>query len=257
MLLRRELRRNLKAFLISTGICTALSLYLVALIPTMGGEMQQMLDLKMPKQLQLAFGMQGLDFSSPMSTYALMYSYLYLTLGLFAATTFGQVVAKEFADKTAEFLFSLPARRIDILRTKLLVAAGYLTAAVAVLTIATAVGFRLIIGEGQGLGALVEMAVGYWVGAMFMGALAFLLSARFVRTRMAIGIVMGAYLLQVVISLNDGLAPLKYLSPFDWFKGNAIVSGGLDPASLAIGLVATAMCLVAGVRLFVRKDVLV
>lgn len=258
MLIQRELRQNLKGFIINTLICTALSLYLVALIPSMGADLQEMLDMKLPKQLQLAFGMSGVNMQNPMSAYSIMFGYLYLTFGIYAATIFGRIVSKEYAEKTAEFLYSLPATRMQIIVSKLGVAMGYLTVSVLVTFVATLIGFATLIKDPVRLAPLLWMTVAEWLGAMFLGALAFLLSAYYVKSRMAVGIVLGAYLLQVVLSLNQNLDALKVISPFDWFKGNQIVSSESLPLGytlLAIAL--TGVCGFIGFRRFHRADVLV
>lgn len=258
MLIQREIRQNLKGFIITTVICSLLSLYLIAMIPSMGKDLQQMVDLKFPKQLQLAFGMSGVNFQSPMGAYCIIFGYLYLTFGIYAATLFGRIVSKEYADKTAEYLYSLPATRVQIIATKLGVAVGYLTASVLVTFLLSLIGFVGILKEPVRLAPLYWMTVAEWLGALFLGSLAFLLSAYYFRARMAVGIVLGAYLLQVVLSLNEDLEPLKVISPFDWFKGNQIVSSEGLPLGytlLAVGL--TGICGYIGFRRFQRADVLV
>ena len=258
MLFQRELRQHLKGFLITTGICAALSMYMIVLLPSMGADMQRILDMKLPKEMQAAFGMNTMDFSRPISTFSMMFSYLYLTFGIYAATLFGNIVAKEFNDKTAEFLFSLPARRIDLIRTKLLVAAGYLTVGILLVTLISAVTFMLVVGKDFGLAELLWMSAGYWLGAMFFGMLSMLLSAFYLKTRLAVGIVLGAYILQVVISLKENLAFMKYLSPFDWFKGGDIVrDSGLNGPAVVIALVLTIGACIWGVRKFLQRDVMV
>lgn len=258
MLFRREIRLNLKGFIICTAICSALSLYLIAMIPSMGTDMQEIMKMKVPKQLQIAFGMDRLDFHTPMGTFPLMFSYLYLTYGIYAASMFSRIVSKEFTEKTAEYLFSLPARKIDLIMTKLWVAIGYLSLSVGITFLASWIGFAAIMPSEDSFRALLSMGAAYWMGGMFFGALSFLLSAFYLKSRMAVGMVLGFYLLQVVLSLNESLRLLKYISPFDWFKGSDIAIGnGLSWVSVCIALVGIASCLVVGARRFVRRDVLV
>lgn len=99
---------------------------------------------------------------------------------------------------------------------------------------------------------------GVVVGNPVFGAMAFMLSSFYTKTKMAIGLVMGAYLLQVVISLEDQLKLIKYLSPFDWFKGNDIINEAtLSVYYSFIALAAILICLVVGCKRFLNKDVLV
>jgi ABC-2 type transport system permease protein len=257
MILRRELQQNWKGFLICTLICVALSLYMIALLPSMGADIQQLIDVKFPAQLQKAFGMSNMDFKQPMNGYAILFSYFYLTYAIYAASLFSRIVAKEFADKTAEYLFSLPARRIDIILTKLGVAFGFLTASVAITLLVSWIAFAAMIPDHGPLLPLLTMNVASWIGALFFAALSLLLSAFYIKTRMAVGVVLVAYLLQIVISLKDEMHPLKYLSPFDWFKGSALIHDGLPISYTLVAVLATAGCLYGGISIFVRKDVLV
>lgn len=258
MLFQRELRLHLKGFLICTAICVALSLYLIALIPSMGSDIQKLVDMKFPKQLQAAFGMQGLDYKQPMGIYGMMFSYLYLTFAIYAAGMFARIVSKEFSEKTAEYLFSLPAKRLHLIATKLGVATLYLTASILITFLFSWIGFLVLVKEEVNLLPLVLMTAAYWLGALFFGALAFMLSAYYIKGRMAVGIVLGAYLLQVVISLKEELHFLKYVSPFDWFKGSEIVNGNsLSAVCTCIAIALICVCGWMGIRKFNSKDVLV
>jgi ABC-2 type transport system permease protein len=258
MLFKRELKQNLKSFIICTIVCAALSLYVIALTPSFGEDMQKLLDLKLPRQMQLAFGLSNLDFGTPLGVYGIMFSNIYLTFGIYAAVMFGGIVSKEFTEKTAEYLFSLPASRYTIIITKLSVAALYLTASVSITFLVSWVGFEGIIKTGYDIKTVLLMCTAWWLGALFFGAVAFMLSSFYTKTKMAIGVVMGAFLLQVVISLKEQLKLIKYLSPFDWFKANEIINGVTLSISYSfIALSAIIICLVIGCIRFFNKDVLV
>lgn len=258
LLIYRELRLHWKGFAICSLICVALSLYLIGMIPSLGAEIKNLVDLKFPARLQAAFGMKDLDYSKPMHSYSIMFTYLYLTFAIYAAGLFSRVVSKEFADKTAEYLFSLPAKRIDIIHNKLGVAVAYLLISIVVTTLASWLGFVTIIGHDGALLPLLLMAAAYSLGALFMGSFAFMLSAYFVQARMSVGVVLGAYLMQVVISFNSNLAFLKVISPFDWFRGNDIVNTlTLSWGYVVLAIAATALCFWLGYRRFLRRDVLV
>jgi ABC-2 type transport system permease protein len=258
ILFKRELRLNLVGFLVCTVICSALSIYVITITTSIGPDIKAIIDMKMPQQIQLAFGMAGLDFSSRMGTFALIFSYLYLTYGIYSASLFARIVSKEFTEKTAEFLFSLPAKRIHLILIKLGTAMFYLTAVILTGFLVAWMGFAVIIQAPYKLSTLLQMAVAYWLGAMFFGSLSYMLSSYYIRARLAAGLVLGAYLLQLVTSLKAELEPLKYLSPFDWFKGSNIVNrGGLEVDYALVAVVGIMVCLIVGTRRFMRKDVLV
>ena len=119
MLFKRELKRNLKSFLIISLACAAMAMYVIAIAPSFGNDIQKILDLKLPQGMQKAFGMKDLDFQSATSFFAIMFSYIYLFFAIYLASAFANIVSKEYSDKTAEYLFSLPAKRLHFILVKL------------------------------------------------------------------------------------------------------------------------------------------
>jgi ABC-2 type transport system permease protein len=262
MLFKREIKRNFKLFLIVSLICSALAAYVIAIAPSFGPDIQKLLDLKLPKQMQLAMGMNGLDYSSATGFYALVFSYIYLFFGIYLANIFAVIVSKEFSEKTAEYLFSLPAKRIHIILIKLSVAFIYAVSSVIFIFLASWL-FLEIYASGQyDILPVFLMANAWLLGGLAFGAFGFMASSFFTRTRtasaIAAGMVLLMYMFQVVISLNDKLENLKYISPFDWFKGSEIVkSVSLSPTNCVIAVTFTAVCFLIGIRRFRKMDVLI
>ncbi len=262
MLLRRELKRNLKSFLIASVICGAMSMYVIAMSDKMGVDIQQILDLKLPPGLQMAFGMTGLDFNSPMGFFGLMFSYIYLFISIYLAGLFATIVSKEFSEKTAEYLFSLPIRRLNIILIKLFVAFIYAVLTVCVITVVSLISFESFIKQDTAMQPVYLMALAWLIGSLYFGSLGFLLSSFVTRTRTitsaSVGLVLVFYLLQVAVSMNKDLSFLKYISPFDWFKGSEIVnSGGLSFTYCMIAIGLSALCLSIGIIRFKKMDVLI
>lgn len=262
MLFRRELLRNLKPFIVIVFICSALSMYVISMAPTFGKDIQQILDFKLPKNMQAAFGMKGLDYSNPESFFALGFSYIYLFLSVYIAGVFAVIVSKEFSEKTAEYLFSLPSKRVSIILTKLSVAFIYPILAVIVIFLASLVSFNINIKQDFDLTPVILMSMAWIIGGLTFGAISFLISSFFTRTRTAsssaIGLVLVMYMMQVVIAVNEKAAFLKYISPFDWFKGADInKTGELSISYCIIAVVVIGICLIIGVRRFKKMDVLI
>lgn len=262
MLFKRELRRNLKSFIVSCFVCAAMAMYMIAMSPSFGKDIQQLLNLKFPKVLQTALGLPELDFSQAISFFALSFSYLYLFISIYISTVFATIVSKEFNEKTAEYLFSLPAKRINIILTKLSVAFLYSLLTVLVVFLASWLSFAIYIEEKYDLGLVALMSLAWLIGGITFGSIAFLLSSFFTKTRtvasISIGFVLGLYLLQVVISVNNKLINLKYLSPFDWFKGSEIANTGeISFTYCLIAIFVTIISLFIGIIRFKKMDVLI
>jgi ABC-2 type transport system permease protein len=262
MLFKREIKRNLKSFIVACIICSVMVMYVISIAPSFGKDIQQILDLKLPKQLQAAFGMKGLDFGDPIGFYGLMFSYIYLFFSIYIAGVFATIVSKEFSEKTAEYLFSLPAKRINIISTKLSVAFLYAALVVVILLLVSVFSFTVFIKEKIDLLPVFLMSLSWFVGGITFGSIAFLLSSFFTKARtvssISVGIVLVMYLFQVVISLNKELDFLKYISPFDWFKGSDIASNGEISITYCIIAITTVIaCISYGTYRFRKMDVLI
>lgn len=262
MLFRREIKRNLKSFLISTFICSLLIVYLVSMSPKFGTDIKQLLDMKFPEEMQLAFGMNGLDFNQANSFFAICFSYIYLFISIYIATIFATIVSKEFSDKTAEFLFSLPRRRINLILTKLAVALLYSFAAILIIFLVSCLSFAMIIKENYTLQPIVLMSVAWFLGGITFGGIALLISSFVTKSKtsssVSVGIVLVMYLFQIVISLNPDIDFLKYISPFDWFTGSEINNTGeLSFTYCLIAIFISSISIFIGIRRFKKMDVLV
>ncbi|MFH0865884.1 MAG: ABC transporter permease subunit [Bacteroidota bacterium] len=262
MLFKRELKRNLKSLLIVCIMCAALVMYVISIAPSFGKDIQQLLDLKLPMQVQSAFGMKNLDFGTPIGFYGLIFPYIYLIISIYISGIFASIVLKEFSDKTAEYLFSLPAKRMKIISTKLSVAFLYSILTVVIIFLISILSFSLFIKEDYEFLPVLLMSVSWFLGGITFGSIAFLASTFFSKTRSATGIATGIvlmmYLLQVVISLNNDLEKLKYFSPFDWFKGSDIANTSEISATYCIiAVVVSVVCIAVGAIRFRKKDVLI
>jgi ABC-2 type transport system permease protein len=262
MLFKREIKRNLKSFLVTSLICSALGAYVIALAPSFGTDIQKILDLKLPRQMQVAMGMQGLDYSSSTGFFALSFSYIYLFLSIYFASAFAVIVSKEFSEKTAEYLFSLPAKRISIIFTKLSAALLYAVLSIVIVFLVSWLVLGITAKGNYDMVPVMLMALAWLLGGITFGSVAFLISTFIMKTRMvsaiSVGFVLVMYLFQLVISLNDKLDNLKYISPFDWFKGSEIVNTGqISITYCIIAIIVSTVCFFIGIRRFQKMDVLI
>jgi len=262
MLFKREIKRNFKSFLVISLLCSLLSLYVISLTPSMGTDIQKILDLKLPKEFQTAIGISNLDFTQANSFYAICFSYIYLFVSIYISGVFAVIMSKEFNEKTAEFLFSLPIKHLKIIYIKLSVAFIYAFLTAVVICLFSLMGFKIFIKTDYEILPIVLMALCWFIGGITFGSLAFLISSFNNRSRKAfsisIGMVLFMYIIQVVISLNDRLEILKYLSPFDWFKGEEINnSGSISLIYVLIAIFISALALYTGSLRYMKKDVLI
>ena len=262
MLFKREFKRNYKSFLISGFVCVVLAMYMISMSQSFGVDIQKIIDVKLPKEVQVALGLSGLDYSNPVSFFALSFSYIYLFISIYIAGIFAVIVSKEFSDKTAEYLFSLPAKRIKFIKTKLAVVFTYSFLIVLLVFFSTWISLIINIKSGYDLKPLMLLSVAWLTGGITFGSITFFISSFFTKTRtissVSVGVVLGMYLLQIAISVNENLKFLKYISPFDWFKGSEIVnSGEISLSYLIIAVCIIVSSLYFGIKRFNKMDVLV
>jgi ABC-2 type transport system permease protein len=262
MLYKREIKKNFKPFIAITVVCSALVFYIVSMAPSFGSDIQQILDMKLPKGMQNALGMDGLNFNSPSSFYTLSFSYIYLFFSIFASGVFATIVSKEFSEKTGEYLFSLPAPRIKLIMVKLSAGFTYILLWACIIFASSWFSFQIHIQEGYDLKPVILMTFAWLLGGIAFASAAFLMSSFLNKARTisgaSVALVMAMYMLQLIISFNDSLSFLKYISPFDWFKGSEIANTGqLSIEYSLIAIVISIICFTLGVIRFQRKDVLI
>ncbi len=262
MLFVREIKRNYKSFLISSLICVAMAMYMIVMSQSFGAEIKKILDVKLPENMQIAMGLKNLDYSNHESFFALSFTYIYLFISIYLSTIFAVIVSKEFSDKTAEYLFSLPVKRLNIIVTKLAVVFTYSFLIVLLVFLGTWLSLEMNIKTGYSLKPIFLLSIAWLLGGIAFGSISFLISSFFTKTRIvssiSVGLVLGMYLMQVVISVNTNLKFLKYFSPFDWFKGSEIVNSGELPLTyILIAIFSILICLFFGVQRFKKMDVLI
>ena len=258
----RELNRNFLPFALTSVICGLMAVYVISMGPSFGKDIQQILDMKMPKNFQAAFGMAGIDYTKPMGFFGLVFLNIYLFIAVYMAGTFATIVSKEYRDKTAEFLYSLPGERLKIVISKLTVVVAYSVFAVFITYLSAVLGMKLIIPEAQDLQPLLLMSLAWLLGGLALGAIAFLLISFKPDLRgsfgLAAGIVMLFYMLQLIVSLNEDIRWLAYISPFTWFRGADIAATGTIGIEFVItALLVCAVCLYIGIRKYRKMDVLI
>ena len=139
-MLKRELKINLKSFIIWTSILILLFLVVFLVYPSIVSsdninQIDEMMKL-FPKEVLKAFNM---DISSMDSAYGWLKSegfiMILLVTGIYSSILGSTILLKEENDKTIEYLNSLPLKRKDIIRDKVLVGIIYIVLMVLVIAI--------------------------------------------------------------------------------------------------------------------------
>ena len=211
-----------------------------------------------PQQVQNMFGMSaGLDYSKPISIFAIVVLYVILIAAFHAALLGAGAFAKEERDRTFEFLYVKGATRARILTAKLcadalqMVILNAFTYLISVFLVQAA-------EHGNIAGPLLPMMIGTLVVQLVFYALGLLLSLltrrmRFAST-IAFALIIALFLLSVLSTMFAPDAWYSYVTPFKYFDGTRVLVHGLGPVSAIAWVLIGAAMTVLAYALHNRRD---
>lgn len=265
MIFRRELARNLKSLLIWSGIIGGLVLLTLAIFPQMEEQQETMEAMieSLPEAMKKAFGMDRLGMGSLIGYYGIRV-YLMPTLvgSIYAAILAGNIIAKESAEKTIEFLLSKPVTRFQIVGQKLLAVIVNLVILNTIIVLSAVAGFQFAESSDVALHTFLLLTIATFLLHLTFASIAFLLSAALRRTRnitsASLGIVLFSYFLNVVSAMSEDLSALKHVSFFRYVDAaDIIIKNTMVSAHVVVMLALVIVCLSTAFIYFNRRDIAV
>ena len=212
-----------------------------------------------PPALLTAFGMNGLDLSTVLGYFSLVFLFAQLCLAIQAANTGFSLVSVEEREWTADFLLAKPVGRAQILTSKLLAALAALTITNAAVWIITFACLNLFKGDrSYDAKPLVLLLLSIIVFQLFFLAVGLLISLLVKRIRSvtpyAMALAFGMYVLSVFGDML-GESVLEKITPFKHFEPRYIIAHGAYNAPLAlISVLVIVIALAASYVLYQRRD---
>ncbi|MCR5584290.1 MAG: ABC transporter permease [Lachnospiraceae bacterium] len=254
----KELKLNLKNFLIWSLSVGGLGFFCILLYQSMQGEVKQMADaFSNMGAFSDAFGMSTLSIATLTGYFATEVGAVHgLGSGMFAAILAIGILSKEEEGHTGEFLFSLPVSRIKVLTAKALCVAIMLVCFTALCAILYATGFAT-------LGEELHMADFFkYMGMQLLmnfetAGICFLASSLSGKNRMGMGIALALFFYffdligRVVPDLKDALV----IGPYSYANASEIFSGvETKPASIVIAAVVLILSTASAFAVYNRRD---
>lgn len=260
---RRELKVNLRGFLI-WGVSLGLLVFVImAVFPSIAGEgkdLDQVLDLY-PEEIIKIFGLDQMSLGDPLGFYGSeAYFMVALVGGIYAAILGAGMLAKEEEDKTIEFLLARPVTRARILWEKAFAWLICLILLNVIIGVFAWLAFLIInVGEYSLLTLLALIQAPLFIHITF-ASLGFTLAMFIPRRRgalsVSIGLVLGSYFLNAISLLNPGLEFLGWLTPFRHMDAAPIVEqGAVSIGHTAILLAFSGLLIVLSCCLYRRRDI--
>jgi ABC-2 type transport system permease protein len=256
----RELKANFKSLVIWSVIITLLIMIAVAKFSAFAGDptMLAMLD-SMPPAMLDALNMRAFNLTTLSGFYGLMFVYFGL-MGAIAAAMWGSdILSKEERDKTVEFSLVLPVSRSRVVTAKALAALVNCLAFVLITWGVSLVAVRAYHPDRAFLDFLaLEMQAMLVIELIFL-AIGLLLGAAMKQYKLsgstAVALILTTYFLSIVVSLQDNLDFLKYLTPFKYFDaGELFRRGRLDNAYLLLSAAIIVVCVAAAYWTYNKRD---
>lgn len=201
----------------------------------------------LPRVILIMFGVDGLTFNTGLDYYLTMY-YYYTLLVFFHAVHIGfTFIAKEERDRTAEFLYTKPYNRQEIITAKVLAGIVHLAIMAAVTALITIAGMLPVLNAFDTTPVVLLTVLGMFLSQLVFFALGALCAVIFKKGKPGsiapYLVVVITYALAVVIRYIGTIDFLNFLSPFQYFVASEVVRTGLNPVYVIIAIAGTCIAL--------------
>ena len=261
-MIKRELKVNLRGFIIWTGTVLVLLLLIYLVYPSIvsdgkGNKVNEMLEA-FPPELLKAFNMDiaGLD-----TAFGWLKSegfiFLYLIIGIYSCLLGSNIVLKEESEKTIEYLASLPITRRRVVADKIIVSMIYILSMIVILGAFNIV--ALNISESPDNKQLLLLSITPVFPSIVLFALGLFISTFTHKTKkmlgISIGMVFAAYIFNVISEMGKSVEGFKYLSAFTLADSRRVITQTeLNPACAVISLVLFVVLLALAFVRYQKKE---
>lgn len=256
----RELKANLKSLLIWSAIIILLIFMAGAKYSAFAGdpELLKMLD-SMPPALLDALSMRAFNLTTISGFYGVMFIYFALMAAIAAAMWGSDSISKEERDKTVEFSLVLPVSRSRVVTAKGLAALVNCIVFVLITWVVSLVAVQSYNPDQAFYSFLALEMQGMFVIELIFLAIGLLLGCAMKQYKRsgstAIAIILTAYFLSIVVSMQANLDFLKYFTPFKYFDASQLLSSGkMDVTYLLLSAVIIIVSVVAAYWIYNKRD---
>jgi len=259
---KRELKINLKSFIIWTIILIAIFLIVFLIYPSIiNSDNIKMLDdmVKIfPEEMLKAFNM---DIASIDSAYGWLktegFVFVLLITGCYSAMLGSNILLKEENDKTIEYLNSLPIKRNDIIFSKIMTGVIYIILMILIMSLFNFIGLSLS-GEFD-IKQYLLLSITPIFPSLVLFFTCLFISTFTHKTKKTIGISLGitliSYILQILSTMSDTTEFLKYFSIFTLADiRNVILNISINPVIVIISIVLSIIFLILTVINYNKKE---
>ena len=259
---KREIKINLKNFIIWTSILIGLFLVVFLVYPSIvNNDTMQMMDEMMkifPEDMLKAFNM---DISSIDSAFGWLktegFVFVLLITGVYSGILGSNILLKEESDKTIEYLNSVPVTRKKIAINKIM--CGILYIVLMVFTIGVFNFIGLTLSGDFDRKSYILLSITPLFSAIVIFALCLFLSTFTHKTKktmgISIGIVFASYFFKVISEMGKSTEFLKYISIFTLADiRNVIIDVSINPVMVLLSISLTLIFMLCTIIHYDKKE---
>ena len=259
---KRELKINLKSFVIWTTILIGLFLVVFLVYPSIiNSANMEMIDEMMkifPEEMLKAFNM---DLSSINSAFGWLktegFVFVLLITGIYSGILGSNILLKEESDKTIEYLNSVPVTRKNIVLNKILCGLFYIILMIVIIGIFNFIGLSLS-GEFDRK-SYILLSITPLFSSIVIFAICLFLSTFTHKTKKTLGISLGivfvSYFLNVISEIGESTEFLKYISIFTLADiRNVILNVSINPILVVLAICITIVFMILTMIHYEKKE---
>ena len=261
---KREMKINLKSFIIWTSILIGLFLVVFLVYPSIvNSDNMKMMDEMMemfPEEMLKAFNM---DISAIDSAFGWLktegFVFVLLITGIYSGILGSNILLKEENDKTIEYLNSVPVTRNKIAISKILCGILYIVLMVVIVGIFNFVGLSLS-GDFDKK-TYILLSVTPIFSSIVIFALCLFLSTFTHKTKktlgISLGIVFASYFLNIISEMSESTEFFKYISVFTLADiRNVIINVSINPVMVILSIIITVIFIFLAVIHYDKKELI-
>ena len=259
---KRELKINLKSFIIWTSILIGLFLVVFLVYPSIiNSANMEMIDEMMkifPEEMLKAFNM---DISTIDSAFGWLktegFVFVLLITGVYSGILGSNILLKEESDKTIEYLNSVPVTRKNIVLNKILCGLFYIILMIVIIGIFNFIGLSLS-GEFDRK-SYILLSITPLFSSIVIFAICLFLSTFTHKTKKTLGISLGivfvSYFLNVISEIGESTEFLKYISIFTLADiRNVILNVSINPILVVLAICITIVFMILTMIHYEKKE---
>ena len=212
-----------------------------------------------PPAMLAVFNFSAFNLTTVTGFLGVMFTYFSLIISVSAVMWGSDIITKEERDKTVEFSLTLPVRRSTLITAKTLAALVNCLGLLLFTGIAIVINAATYEPDSEFYSFLSMMLLAFFLLQMIFLAIGIFLGCAMKHYKqassVAVGVLLGTFMLSVFAGLNEDLDFLKYATPFKYFNPVKLFhESSIEPVFLVLTAVIIVVCLAGAYFTYAKRD---